>query len=87
MFTVMKVGFVSIQMGVSRRAVFCDRKMVRLCCLKTCRSVRCTLVERSALSRRNSLRWRRLTAPVWNFMFLFYTTTTVLRPFFRDHLG
>jgi len=42
--------------------------MVRLCCLKTCRSVKCMLAERSALSRRKSLRWSHLTAQVCSFI-------------------
>jgi len=46
--------------------VFCDRKLARLYCLKTCRSVRCMRDERSLLRLRSLLRWKRLTVQVSN---------------------
>jgi len=49
---------------VEINTIFCGRKMVKLCCHKTCRNVRCMLDERSALSQRRLPRWRHLTVQV-----------------------
>jgi len=70
MSTVMKLFFsdymltVCLEVEMNTVQVFGCRKMVKSCCHKICRNVRCMLDERSALSQRRLPRWRHLTVQV-----------------------